>query len=74
MAASTTASANAGGVKSPGGVLTQSRAPATASATTWASSTTVCISARRAPGESRTTSPGCAFLSSSFAFLYVVYV
>ena len=56
LPASTTASAKAGGVKSLGGMFTQSRAVATARATTWVSSNAVAASLRRAIGLSTTIS------------------
>ncbi len=55
--ASVTASAKAGGVRWPGGSLTQSRQVITAPATTCASSKAVMASALRAIGLSTTTSP-----------------
>ena len=74
FAAASTASAKAGGVKSPGGVLTQLRVAATASDTTCASSKAMPNSFFRADGQSTTTSPGAFADSSSAFFLYVVYV
>ena len=71
FAASTTASANAGGVRSPGGVFTQSRVVATARASTCASSKAAIVSLRRAAGLSTTTSPGAVRVA---AFLYAVNV
>lgn len=68
-----TASANAGGVRSPGGVLTQSRVVATARATTWASSNAATNSFLRASPLSTTTSPATVG-SFLFCFLYVVNV
>ena len=70
--AASTAAAKAGGVKSPGGVLTQLRVVATASDTTWASSKARPNSFLRADGQSTTTSPGAFVESSSAFFLYVV--
>ena len=71
LAASTTASAKAGGVRSPGGVFTQSRVVATARASTCASSKAAIVSLRRAVGPSTTTSPGALRVDP---FLYVVNV
>ena len=58
LLAATTSSAKAGGVRSPGGVLTQSRVRATAPATTWAVSNASRTDEARAASLSTTTSPG----------------
>ena len=74
FAAATTVAANSGGVKSPGGVFTQSRVAAAVSATTCASSKAWTNSFFRADGLSTTTSPGTCVGASSRCFLYVVNV
>ena len=58
FAAATISSAKSAGVRSPGGVLTQSRAATTASAISCASSNAAIDSLRRAVGESTTISAG----------------
>ena len=70
-AAAATASAKAGGRRSPGGVLTQSRVVATAAESTRAVSKASTTSPLRAAEESTVTVPGEV---SSVGFLYVVKV
>ena len=73
LTAPSTATAKLGGVRSPGGVFTQLRVAATASATSCASSKARTNSFLRADGLSTTTSPGWSALDSSEAFfLYAV--
>ena len=69
--AASTASAKAGGVRSPGGTLTQSRVVAVARATTWASSKAATVSCLRPAGLSTVTVPGGSGRSFD-AFLYAV--
>ena len=71
--AADTASAKSGGVRSPGGVLTQSRHSRTASTTTWAASKASVASARRAMGLSTTTSTAPAGAVSVSAPVFAAF-